>query len=393
MSAVSHQDSQNRVRLCLALGPWQIVMLAACLRSHIMSQADGSGVSNRLVLFGQQENALYRKTMENIAAAIGLWDDIRWDGGALKLRPPPDEWPFDFKRHSEMLKSKLGVSRVDELWLCYLFHAEHFFVLETFPRAQVFLYEDGMQTAEPTPLSTSANLLADWRILPGLLRRRRLSDHYRSVRLCAQRAAPRYARRVRCSYVFGASEFPPPFPFERTPRVTVDDDVLRRVVARAVESIPGEALTLPARRDNDKIVLFIAQPFSSQGLMDVEDEKCLYDTLVRQLIHAGWTVWWKDHPRDVTPVIDQLIGEYDGARFVRLSRGMHIPVEILLRAGAVDACVSASSSSLFYLRRLLGIPCYTCASRFVGRGDPFLERGLDFCIQKFQDVDEILKAE
>jgi len=122
-------------------------------------------------------------------------------------------------------------------------------------------------------------------------------------------------------------------------------------------------------------VLILSQMFGTRQMgISWEDELNINRGVVREILDKGYTVCWKDHPRDALSFYPELEAEFGGRGLRRLETPAAIPVQLLMRKLRFRHCVSIASSALFYLRMMYGTAAYTFADRLL----PYLRAKADY---------------
>ena len=354
-----------RLRVSFALGSWQVVSLAAALRDA--GPAAAGEVEDVLVLYetGPASEAL-QAAMREIAGVAWPWRRVV---DAFELFAPVRRrlGQRAFDDACARLRALVGAGDVDALWLCWLSRPAEKLILETFPEARVFFYEDGLTSYLPLPRARTPGTSGPLAALRARLAAR--LDAWRPVRRLRRhkgRIDPRHAARVVAARMLLADLWPAPEALAHVPWHAVAPAALRETLAdcrriAAVAGFAAPAATRPA-------VLVVGQALSRFGALPRDAELAIYRDAVLQIAGLGYDVWWKEHPRAEQPFFAELAAAAPPGRLRELALPFALPVELVAGRLGLVACVAGISAVLYYLPRLEGIAAYTFADAFV----PFL---------------------
>jgi hypothetical protein len=358
------------IRVCLALGSWQIVALDAALRQADAAPAGVEPREDHLVLYETVAvSAELKKAMREVAVAIRPWQRIvdAFDLLASVRRKISQQ---EFDALVAELRTQLDVERIDELWLCWLTRAPEKLVMEAYPEARVMLYEDGLFSYLPIRATPDEPAPAGlpWPAAARARLRERL-DRWRPVRRFRRHKSwldPVHERRVAGAWMLLADLWPAPAPLAHVPWRVIAPVVMRQTLADCA-SIPGVARFIAPERGRPS-VLVLGQTLSRWGAMTRAQELALYAKVIDLVLERGYEVWWKEHPRSQQPFFRELAQRAPPGRLRELDLPFALPVELIAPQLGLAACTAGISTALFYLPRLYDIPTYTFADDLV----PFL---------------------
>jgi hypothetical protein len=367
-------------RLVFVHGPWQLLIAASALEQA--SQSAGGRSRDTLVIFPLPDGPLpppILEVIERIARAVRPWRRVvvlneAIPGGLGEARGCP-----------EVARALLEEDPPDEVWLECLWGTSEKIFAEAYPRARLVLYEDGLHVylpGEDHHLSI-ARLLGDPRGTYRTLRLR-LRERRDPANLAIAGMLPRHLARVTASYLWISLMLPPADYQRRLPLVQLQTRFVREMLARVtplVEDIELEPASGPR-------ALLLGHCFSNFGDLDREVELECYVDMAGQLQRMGYEVIWKEHPRTRRPFLPELTGAVPGVRGA--PDWGPWPVEVLVERLGLSACASITSTSLFTIPLLLGLPSFSAAARLlplfrfptdalarlVARSIPRLEDGL-----------------
>jgi hypothetical protein len=290
--------------------------------------------------------------MRRIAGAVGPWSAV--DAPEL----PAEIGTAPGRAAAAMLREGLGAATAAEVWVDCLWARFSKVAAEAYPRARVVLYEDGLHTYVPAEdHHVSARVLATdprrgYRALRERLRGRlRPDDLGRTMR-------PRHLARVSASYLWIGRTVPLPPHQRRLPWVQMETRHVREVIDRAAAAAPAAAPAGDGPR-----ALALGQCFANYGDLDRDEELAGYVEMAERLRGAGYQVLWKEHPRATAPAYPAVAAAVPGVAL--LPDLGPWPVELFVERLGVSACASVTSTSLFSIPELFGLPSYSPAARFL----------------------------
>ncbi|MBY6198491.1 polysialyltransferase family glycosyltransferase [Vibrio hangzhouensis] len=302
------------------VGPWQLVSFTSSLLSSGMTLDDIK--QNVVFVIYDQDPFVVRHTKKFIVDLIGLCDVIIIER-ELQLsyitRALNDKLPF------ESIYQILGTREIQELWIPKINQAPEKFILEAFPEAKIKLYEDG-----------TASYIKD-EILEYPL------DIDLKNRITNNGVAERYIARVDSSSI-------------------LLPEIYQGIEYKSISQISKESLISILERVHvdtnvpNKSLIILGQCLSKYSLITQREENLIYENFIKEKIDDGYTVFWKDHPRNDSEQFDKLAASIDSSAFKKLELPSNLPVEVLLnRLSGKDIEVSSfASSTLLYANHLLG---------------------------------------
>lgn len=339
-------------RLILVNGTWQLVMAASALRQAGVRLDDAQACV--LALHGTGSASALGTTMAAFAqaafpASTSVWVD--------DLLDHPTQSVASLEERTASLRSRVRGMDVGEIWLSKLFTTAEKIALGAFGAARIHVYEEGLHFYLPqprTPASTWRQLFEP-RTWPKIMRAA-MHPHRWPVRHVAMNGLhPPHLERVDKAWLSPAEDLaiPPHLANKAVARIAKQTilDTLARLPATEV----GELPTRPP-------MLVLGQCFARWGVIAWDAEARFYTQAVERMLRSGYDVLWKEHPRvdrPFLPALQQAFGE-ERVRLVPIEPSW--PVEIFAAQYPLAGCVAVSSSALFYLRDLFGIPTYTMGS-------------------------------
>ncbi|MES2461095.1 MAG: polysialyltransferase family glycosyltransferase [Armatimonadota bacterium] len=373
------------IRVCCTVGTWQLVTLAAALQQigEDLSEASGGPdevFEDYLVVYETSGVPdAFKETLQQMAEAIWPWKRIIWAYDLLTSNRNISQRQFDDLRQT--LRERVGVppEQVDEVWVCWLTRPAEKLVFETYPTARIQLFEDGLISYIPVPLSKRLKNDEEPPNLFYALRarlRNRLDSVWsvRRYRRGRRQMDPRHLRRIGSAYLQLTPDLPPPETLADIPRRFVDYRCLGEALDRVKPILPWADVTEAAECSGtpDRL-LVLGQALSRNGIMSRSEEFGIYRDVVDAILAKGYSILWKEHPRISTPFFADL-KVYARSRFPdaderlrQLSIPHAFPVELVADRLCLAGCAAGSSAALFYLKRLYGIPCYTFGAALAPR--------------------------
>ena len=346
-------------RIVFTPGVGQIVNAAAALTQERALRREPGECEDILVFFGSGRYMAFARAMEEAARCVWNWGRMVWAEDILVNHFPTRRFA---PLAGDMLRDRLG-SSVDEVWVSKLGMEATKLALHAYPESRVVLFEDGAEEyIEQEILCGRSRLFglppANW---PGALRREwshwtQAPECLDMVGVCARQRA-----RVVARYSFLTGLLEPPGYLSPLPVVSVEKETLAGRLSALAPMLDAALSRQSDRRPEEADVLFLPQPFADMAL-DEEDEYALYRSCVSAILAKGYTILWKEHPREITPMAARLQGEFGDERLRVLPARQQVPVECQVAGWNLAAVVSVASTSLFYLKGLYGLPAYTAAA-------------------------------
>ena len=362
-------------RLCVASGPWQVIMATAALRQADRLHPAKGPSEDVLVLHAvDSPTSPLGRVMESIAQAVHPWAKIVWAYEEI-TRPGQGRrldnhfYRSDLPDLLSQALARMGSEPPDTLFVCTLRSPAEKLVAEIYPKAAICLYEDGLQTYVPAR-RTGLPATKTWRhsaskaaaeLWGGLtiepFATRRIFRGWNSV-------SAAYCRRVECMYLYMVRDLPLPEPFRDTPVQCIENDILRDVISIS-QSRPDIWPAGGIEGNCQGAYLALGQCYAHYNWVSRERELAVYASVVEKLLDRGHCVVWKDHPRLTNPYFPDLQTLFPHSdRLQRFDLPATIPVELAATQMQLTGCVAGTSSSLFYLKHLYGIKTYSFASLF-----------------------------
>ncbi|MBP7828538.1 MAG: hypothetical protein KA248_01330 [Kiritimatiellae bacterium] len=340
-------------RIVFTPGVGQIVNAAAAL-----TQAGVAGAEDVLVLFSIGRYTEWARAMEQSARCLWTWKTVVWAEDVLVSHFPTRRFAPIARA---VLRERLGPAP-DEIWVSKIGWEATKLALHACPDSRVVIFEDGAEEFIPQEVLCGA---PRWKRLPpsrwpGALRRE--LSHWTGNPECLgiEGVCVRDRRRVSTMYSFLAPQLGRPAHLDGVPVTPVQADALKgRLEALSPLYDPAHRRQ-PGRKPGEQVVLFLPQPFADLFLTP-ENEYALYRAAAAEILGKGYTMLWKDHPREITPLAPRLQEEFGSDRIRGLRVRQQMPVECLVAGWDLAAVASVSSTSLFTLKGLYGYPAYTAA--------------------------------
>lgn len=324
-------------------GPWQAITAFASLAEAGIPDGDTD-----LVLIDQNEDipafGVTRRLVEvlhgrkplAVLGAIDRWEDVR------DLQQLCADYA---KSHSR-----------PTLWLNSFHRIYARYVCEVFSDSRICLYEDGGRNYVDAGCMTGLRALRGRFCWPG-------DSSWR----CGQTWLPQRLRRIEKGYLILEYDLGCPN-YLKGRSIGVGVRVLKAVLDRAETAVPEEVAMAAAGNElGGRPFLLAGQNLSRGGNIGWEDELALYERAARYIMERGYVPVWKDHPRNELPFNETLQSRVQGLQCFPDALLRAWPLEIIFRQFHFCGCASIMSSSLFYLKRIGGLPCYTFAHWAIDR--------------------------
>jgi len=338
-------------RLFVAVGPWQLLTLAAAAKQA------GAQVGAGDVLILQESyspTSQLKEAMHAVAAAlfpgvnvVPVFDSLA--AGRLRTISDPKSLPAEIRAACGEAPS--------EIWVPKLNDEPERFILDAYPEAPITLYEDGTGTFVDIPVLRSGHVprAMAGRMLGALgLKLQVVGSGDRSY------LATRHYQRLTRAFLYLERVVPLPEYLRSKQVISIGDDVLRDRIA-ACAQLPTLRRATAYPKLERPTALMLGQCLARSGLIELKDEIEVYRRSVAAVIEKGYSVLWRDHPRAHESYFDWL-GDIAGPdRLRRLAVPDGYPVEIFVPQLDLSACIAGVTSATLYLKGLYGIPEYSFA--------------------------------
>lgn len=340
-------------KLLVVNGPWQAISGLAVLSS--LSEEQGRKNEGPSARKGDTRKEMSRTAALIVDLVLGtMFHDITakilGSMGIERIESIDKKLlPESFGRELKKAMARLGLrnGRLQELLLFGLHRPISRHVARLFPRASIIVYEDGLRSYLPYQ-----NPETPWT--------KQILDRARSMLSSSfARSMPGedLFRRVKTRYLLL-----PEIPLTRSneygevPTQYVPFETVRSV-------FDGIETKAECRLERSSGVLIVGQYFSELGQMDAAREKKLYLGAVDGIKETGKIPVWRGHIRQNDDRIYDHLKEHH-EDIINMSDFVGkdpYPLEVQMRdlPDRFHSVVSFSSSSLFYLKKLYGLPCYT----------------------------------
>jgi hypothetical protein len=336
-------------RLVFVHGSWQMLLVASALKQGATTA--GREASDYLVLYPLHDGPLPSTLLEVISRIAGVvrpWKEVIVLDQAIK---PDERRP---RPAIEALRARLGVDSVDEIWVDSLIGPLRKVAVEAYPSSAIVLYEDGLHTY----LSEEDFHLS----LAGSLRHPRdayrkfkvhLKSWLRSSDLAVAPLLPRHLARVKASYLWISQMVSIPTYQVRLPWVQLETRYFRETVEQVSPLLDGVEI----ERSSEPRAMVLGECFSNYGDLTWQTEFDCFLDQIRRLRALGYEVVWKEHPRIRRPFHNEL--SLAVPELVTLPDLGPWPIELFIDRLGIAACTSLTSTILFTLPLLFGLPSYS----------------------------------
>lgn len=308
------------MRLCITVGPWQTVVLECALRMHI--NAGGAESAGVLCFNAKGAHELLYREVAQLSETLREWDRVEWVQGSLRDLSCAVIGGLDFS-------VSLNRNRVTELWLPK-FGPEEGRMARQFPRAKVFVYEDGAYAySQGIRGYAGLRLLSKlkrcfWQLLPSALVRRF------------------YCCEAYYGFLNGALKLPSYYKgFDSR---LIDVFLLKELS----QQLLGQGHVMPPELMDDRSVVFIGQCFSSLGQMSRSGEFSQYLAAVQRVLDQGGRVLWKEHPRNLEGFYQDIQAQLGSDNFLDFDElfQSNLPFDVVVCGMKLKGIVSVSSTAL-----------------------------------------------
>ena len=332
-------------RLFVVSGPSQLLFLGAALKNHLRN--DRKSYFNLLLLRGDNISSTRKKITVKIAYSILNWEDIIWIDNQEYL---------DNNNRNSFLKSKIPKD-IREIWLCMPFAPIELNLRLLFYYANVYFFDDGLGSCV-RPIS-----YLDYIKKPSFIKKSLALSYYKLkfwfsdlINLKINNL-PSFG--FKKEYLLFSTFIEKNK--QNSKIVVVDWQYLKEIVSEI--TVDRENLLISPEK---KKCLIIGQFFSSNDSTKRSDEQKKYTHVCEKMISLGYSVIWKEHPKNPDPFWDELKNDF-GSNLYNLDDyySFHWPIEVILNNFKIDLCVSCTSTSLITINRLFGAEILSFSPRLI----------------------------
>ncbi|GAX34313.1 polysialyltransferase family glycosyltransferase [Nodularia sp. NIES-3585] len=344
-------------RLIVANGTWQLIVVTSALSQ--VSNHTSSVFDDYLLLYAPGLSNGMKKVMLDIASLAWTWRKIIWVDDLLYSNIS-DYSNFEILEILQAIRERIGINIIPEIWIGKLTDPAEKLILESFPNAEISIYEDGLHTYVPQE---------DWRLnklqlifKPGIAKykiQKRIQNANISHRLKNYGLCRQHLDRLTRSYLLLKNILPVP-QYLDCKIIKIKNEFVFLTIKNIRAGIKLD-LSEQISSKSENYVLVTGQCFARWGLMSWEQELNMYYKIFSTLQKNNLTPLWKEHPRIDQPFFKELANQFQELRPVEFNLPIYWPIEMFIEEINLIACVSATSTSLFYVRDIFGLQSYTVA--------------------------------
>ncbi|WP_414550948.1 polysialyltransferase family glycosyltransferase [Anabaena sp. CCY 0017] len=344
-------------RLIVANGTWQLIVVISALSQ--VSNHTSSVFDDYLLLYAPGLSNGMKKVMMEIASLAWTWQKIIWVDDLLYSNIITYS-NFEILELLQAIKEKIGINIFPEIWIGKLTDPAEKLILESFPNAEISIYEDGLHTYVPQE---------DWRLnhlqlifKPGVAKykiQKRIQNTNISHRLKNYGLCRQHIDRLTRSYLLLNNILPVP-QYLDCKIIKIHNEFILLTIQKIRASIKLDFYKQIISKSQN-YVLVTGQCFARWGLMSWEQELNMYYKIFNTLQENNLTPLWKEHPRINKPFFKELATQFQELHPIEFNLPIYWPIEMFIEDINLIACVSATSTSLFYVRDIFGLQSYTVA--------------------------------
>ena len=323
--------NNTKSRIFIVTGPSQLLFLSATL----LKDAElNNRVFRDILVFSSVSYPEETKVIcKKIAKIVWQWDNIIWltDIGYHKL-----------KNKSKLISNIFTVSPA-ELWLCMPYNKVELEFQKYFYDASIVRYDDGLGTYVipntiferlKTPSLFVKQLMLDLSKLG-----RSILDIIKLRNFSLPRIKPKIRYGLFVSFVQDSSKS----------LINVD----WRYLSQQLDKFEIGDSNIEIQKGSKKC-LIIGQYFSLLGFLDRQEELNHYIELCNSLFREGFTILWKEHPKNKKPFFNDLQSKFEGIEDFNNYHSSYWPLEIVVKDMNIDLFIATTSTSLINLEKVFG---------------------------------------
>lgn len=216
-------------------------------------------------------------------------------------------------------------------------------VMETYPDADVVMYEDGysLYVARPIANSLSPQQSAEERLVSVMTRSGVAPEHILRV--------------VQIPHILGGGVEKPKYLADCN-FVDIGTSVFHEMMLKVAQEL-GVNWSVNAIWEEQKIALLIGTPLHQIApSLSWERERDIYAIAAHRLIGEGYHVLWRDHPRVKVPFAKSLSGMLPVKDFSVLQLPSSVPLEYVACMHKIDVSISIGSTAQMSMKKFNGVP-------------------------------------
>lgn len=341
-------------RLILAIGTWQLILAASAIRQATAEL--NTSPNDYLILSGPRLSDEMKKNMMQIASVVWNWQAIVWADDLLDFNLP-NLTNKNFSEVAKIFKNRTKLENCDEVWLCRLTENTEKFIAEAYKKAAIVIYEDGLHSYVSRPfvyvrkkqrLENSLNFFR--------------GKSYNLEKINKQGLVQNHLNRVKTGYFFLSKILDLPSYFSKQNIISI----AKKEVLDVLDIINNKTelkQNLKIENNDRNSILVLGQCFSNnRHMISWEEELIIYQKACLRISELGFIPLWKEHPRNNTPFFNLLAEKIPETKELNLNVHYSWPIELFIKQLNLKGCISATSTSLFYIKELFDFPIYTFAS-------------------------------
>ncbi|WP_414527900.1 polysialyltransferase family glycosyltransferase [Nodularia chucula] len=343
-------------RLIVANGTWQLIVVISALSQ--ISSPTSYVCDDYLLLYAPGLSNGMKKVMMEIASLAWTWRKIIWVDDLLYSNIITYS-NFEILELLQAIRERIGINTFPEIWIGKLTDPAEKLILESFPNAQISIYEDGLHTYAPQEDWRLNHLqlifkpgIAKYKIQKRIQQNANISHRLKNHGLCRQ-----HLNRLTRSYLLLNSILPVP-QYLDCKIIKINNEFVLLTIKNIRAGMKIDFSKQITSKSNN-YVLVTGQCFARWGLMSWEQELNMYSKIFNTIKKKNLTPLWKEHPRINKPFFKELATQFQELHPIEFNLPIYWPIEIFIEEINLVACVSATSTSLFYVRDIFGLQSYT----------------------------------
>lgn len=352
-----------KTRIAFVNGIWQLCMVAAAMWQE-REQNPHLEYQDFLVIYTRKTgNFQLADFVLKLSQTFWNWQkviSIEWSPGSWKTEQPHHQRSCI---HSMLHAFDLAQCQIDELWLCKLQFADERLFADSFPVAQIVLYEDGLHTYAPSQYLLKPPEIQLQSPKKSIFTSLFWLQQLTSGELKWMKGVKRsHLSRVKTFYSVLGQQLEISAPFRQVSVEYLQPELLQKFFLHLYHALDCDFYE---ERSDRKIALFLGSNLSHLHSFPKAIEVQVFAESMQQAIDQGYTILWKEHPRSGNPLFDEIIQKISSDHIIALTAEQKFPIELLLANGSIDLCCSTLSSSLFYLKSIYGTQTVTCVKPLI----------------------------
>ena len=249
------------------------------------------------------------------------------------------------ERHIRSIIRTIVIESPDQIWVCMPYGKVELVFTKHFYSTSIVRYDDGLGTyvipRTLTELLKTPSFLKKQLNLVVAKSGRFVKDFLTLKRFSLPKLAPKKRYGLFASFVGSTAK--------NSKQVEVEWHYLKAQLEKF--NLHDKAIVQPLE---EKTCLILGQYFSLLGFFDREEELNHYKKLCQYLYSEGYTILWKEHPKNRKPFFNELKATFTQIEDFNNYHSSYWPLEVVVKDFNIDLFIATTSTSIVVLDKAFG---------------------------------------